>query len=443
MRKIWVPLSLLLLVLSVCTWQHRESFGQPLHYTITQKEKRYQLKGMLQTREDIDRLKAEFAAYGKILDTRDAAYNALLEPRGSLPLLKKILPLFVTHYHQGSIQYRDGVLHLAGTVEDESYQREMDALLRQASLPVKNDTAIVNPPKISFVLSQKRKKQYVLRGEFSSSAQKSRLLALFDAHKCKIEPVSGEINPDLTDKADILKKLEAFVPFFVSKVREGKMVYTEGKLSVYGKVISKKEIETIEHYLSTLGIETQNAVLPDIKAIRGKKAKRRAKKLVKVLRQQRAKKEQIKQAEKEVSQDIVAMMDAKAGKPTKIASDNTKVRQNLRTLFETEIIEFNTAQTTLTPLGLGTVSKIAVILKAYPDVKIEIAGHTDSDGDDAFNMLLSQGRVNNVKRALMKEGIEKSRIKAVGYGETKPLVPNTSRENKQKNRRVEIIVIGE
>jgi len=58
-------------------------------------------------------------------------------------------------------------------------------------------------------------------------------------------------------------------------------------------------------------------------------------------------------------------------------------------------------------------------------------------------MLLSQGRVNNVKRALMQEGIDKDRIKAVGYGETKPLVPNTTEENKQKNRRVEIIVVGE
>ena len=58
-------------------------------------------------------------------------------------------------------------------------------------------------------------------------------------------------------------------------------------------------------------------------------------------------------------------------------------------------------------------------------------------------MLLSQGRVNNVKRALMQEGIDRNRIKAVGYGETRPLLPNTTRENKQKNRRVEIIVIGE
>ncbi len=443
MRKIWVPLSLLLLLLLTCAWQHRDSFGQPLQYTITQDEGRYQLKGMLHTREAIERLKARFAAYGKVLDTKETQCNALLEPRGSLTLVEKMIPLFVAHYHKGSITYRNAELRLDGTVENETYQREMDALLGQTSLPVKNKTVIVKPPWISFTLSQKRKKQYTLEGEFSSTSQKSRLVTLFRNRKCKIDAIPGGINPDLTDKADILKKLEAFVPFFISKVREGKMVYAEGKLSVYGKVISKKEIETIERYLSTLGIETQNAVLPDIKAIRGKKAKRRAKKLVKVLRQQRAKKAQIKQAEQEVSKDIVAMMDAKAGKPTKIASDNTKVRQNLRTLFETEIIEFNTAQTTLTPLGLGTVSKIAVILKAYPDVKIEIAGHTDSDGDDAFNMLLSQGRVNNVKRALMKEGIDKSRIRAVGYGETKPLLPNTTRKNKQKNRRVEIIVLGE
>jgi len=443
MRNIWIPLSLLLLLLFACTWKYGDSFGQPPHYTIIQKTDRYDLEGVLHSQEAINRLKTEFADYGAILDTKEAKTNALLEPRGSLMLVEKIIPAFVSHYHKGSIRYQDARLVLSGNVENEVQQRETESLLVQSSIPVKNRTMVVKLPEISFIITQQKRRHYVLEGDFSSTAQKNKLIALFQTQKCTLKAVSEEIDPQLKNKDKIIDKLEAFIPFFISRIYGGKIIYQRGKLSIGGKVMHKKEIERVETYLSKLGIETQNGLVLNIRAIKGKKAKRKAKKLLKALQKQRAKKEEVKKAQQEVSKDIVAMMDAKRGKESKSLSDNTKVRKNLRTLFETEIIKFNTAQTTLTPLGLGTVSKIAVILKAYPTVKIEIAGHTDSDGDDAFNMLLSQGRVNNVKRALMKEGITKERIKAVGYGETKPLLPNTNRKNKEKNRRVEIIVIGE
>ena len=443
MRNIWIPLSLLLLLLFTCTWRYGDSFGQPLHYTITQKTDRYYLEGVLHSQEAINRLKTKFAGHGAILDTKKAKTNALLEPRGSLVLVEKIIPAFVSYYHKGNIRYQDTHLVLSGNVENEVQQRETESLLVQRKIPVKNRTMVVKLPEISFMITQQKGRHYVLEGDFSSVVQKSQLITLFQAQKCTLKVVSEEINPQLKNRDKIIGKLEAFIPFFFSKIYDGKIIYQKGKLSIDGKVMHKKEIEHVETYLSKIAIETQNSLVLNIRAIKGKKAKRKAKKLLKALQKQRAKKEEIKRAQQEVSKDIVAMMDARRGKETKSLSDNTNVRKNLRTLFETEIIKFNTAQTTLTPLGLGTVSKITVILKAYPTVKIEIAGHTDSDGDDAFNMLLSQGRVNNVKRALMKEGIVKERIQAVGYGETEPLLPNTNSKNKQKNRRVEIIVIGE
>ena len=86
---------------------------------------------------------------------------------------------------------------------------------------------------------------------------------------------------------------------------------------------------------------------------------------------------------------------------------------------------------------------MAHILKQYPNIKIEIAGHTDSDGSESFNQKLSQSRVETVKGRLISRGVNANRLTAKGYGETKPLVPNTTDENKQKNRRVEIIILGE
>ena len=83
---------------------------------------------------------------------------------------------------------------------------------------------------------------------------------------------------------------------------------------------------------------------------------------------------------------------------------------------------------------------IADVLKENPDVRIKIVGHTDSDGDNAKNLDLSQRRAKSVMNELVKVfGIDASRIETDGMGETKPVAPNDTPVNKALNRRVEFI----
>ena len=83
------------------------------------------------------------------------------------------------------------------------------------------------------------------------------------------------------------------------------------------------------------------------------------------------------------------------------------------------------------------IAKIANILKAYPDKNLELEGHTDSKGTDAYNIKLSKQRAESVKKYLIEKfGIEESRISAVGYGESMPIATNDSEEGRQNNRRV-------
>jgi len=112
-------------------------------------------------------------------------------------------------------------------------------------------------------------------------------------------------------------------------------------------------------------------------------------------------------------------------------------------LLKNQEIKFRYGSDKLKRSGKRTVDSISTILKKYPTVRIEIAGYTDSVGSDEYNMKLSQARVDTVKNRLVKDGIEESRMKSVGYGEANPLYPNTTRKNRRKNRRVEINVIGE
>ncbi|MDP2268490.1 MAG: OmpA family protein, partial [Deltaproteobacteria bacterium] len=84
------------------------------------------------------------------------------------------------------------------------------------------------------------------------------------------------------------------------------------------------------------------------------------------------------------------------------------------------------------------IGKLADVMKKYPDLKITIEGHTDNVGVSTYNEKLSQRRADAVKNYLATRfGIESSRLNAKGYGLTRPIVSNATKEGRQKNRRVE------
>lgn len=90
--------------------------------------------------------------------------------------------------------------------------------------------------------------------------------------------------------------------------------------------------------------------------------------------------------------------------------------------------------------SFGTMKSIADVLKENPDVRVKIIGHTDSDGDNAKNLDLSQRRAKSVMNELVKVfGIDASRLETDGMGETKPVAPNDTPVNKALNRRVEFV----
>jgi outer membrane protein OmpA-like peptidoglycan-associated protein len=87
--------------------------------------------------------------------------------------------------------------------------------------------------------------------------------------------------------------------------------------------------------------------------------------------------------------------------------------------------------------------KLADLLKKNPTVKIEISGHTDNKGDKKYNLTLSQKRAESVVNYLMQKGIVAARLVAKGYGDTMPIAPNDTEENKakKKNKAKKICVI--
>jgi len=93
------------------------------------------------------------------------------------------------------------------------------------------------------------------------------------------------------------------------------------------------------------------------------------------------------------------------------------------------------------PLSYDGIQNLLVMMQNSATMKVEIGGHTDSYGDDAYNNYLSKQRAEVVKKYLVKAGIEEQRITAIGYGKSKPIASNASRETRKLNRRTEFVVV--
>ncbi len=104
-------------------------------------------------------------------------------------------------------------------------------------------------------------------------------------------------------------------------------------------------------------------------------------------------------------------------------------------------IRFDTGKSTLKPESMGPINEIYNLLTNNPGLKFSVEGHTDSQGDDSFNMKLSQERAQAVMNRLIEMGISSDRLTARGWGESKPITDNGSPEGMANNRRVEFVKI--
>ena len=119
-----------------------------------------------------------------------------------------------------------------------------------------------------------------------------------------------------------------------------------------------------------------------------------------------------------------------------------EVKPSVTKIFEKALqgIQFESSKDVIKPVSFPVLDQIVQVMKENPDYLLEIGGHSDNSGNPESNLLLSQQRANSVKNYLVNKGVSENRITAKGFGDTRPLVPNTTAANKAKNRRVEFVV---
>ena len=130
---------------------------------------------------------------------------------------------------------------------------------------------------------------------------------------------------------------------------------------------------------------------------------------------------------------------APAPEPTRAASDCSA---ELNRIAGSGVILFETASAKIDKSSYETLDTLADVAKSCQQVTITVEGHTDDRGSAAFNQRLSEQRAASVAAYLQGAGLSSSSVEAVGYGESRPKVPNDSRANRAKNRRIEFSAKG-
>jgi outer membrane protein OmpA-like peptidoglycan-associated protein len=164
------------------------------------------------------------------------------------------------------------------------------------------------------------------------------------------------------------------------------------------------------------------------------------------------------EAERTRAEAAAAEAQARAAAANKSASDANAVREKLRSQLNSVLatsesarglivnmsdVLFDTGKYTLKTETQISLAKVSGILQAYPGLKLQVEGYTDSVGGDEYNQKLSENRSDAVRNFLLTQGVQEANITAMGYGKAKPVADNATAQGRAQNRRVQLVVSGD
>jgi outer membrane protein OmpA-like peptidoglycan-associated protein len=163
-------------------------------------------------------------------------------------------------------------------------------------------------------------------------------------------------------------------------------------------------------------------------------------------------------AERARAEAAAAQAQAQAAVANKSADSAREARERLRAQLNSVLatsetarglivnmsdVLFDTAKYTLKPATQISLAKVSGILQAYPGLKLQVEGYTDSTGSPEFNQKLSENRAGAVRDFLVTQGVSADNIVATGYGMAKPVADNNTAQGRALNRRVQLVVSGD
>ncbi|RBP32581.1 outer membrane protein OmpA-like peptidoglycan-associated protein [Marinobacter pelagius] len=227
-----------------------------------------------------------------------------------------------------------------------------------------------------------------------------------------------------------------------AKIEEARMIYNEIEEDPYVARSGSSQLRSARTELD----RAQALLEDDEDLVRVEHAAYLAKRHAEIAEQQglRAElEEEISSAEKR-RQDIMLQLksnEAEALRAQMEALQAEKTERGMVLTLGDVLFDLNKAD--LKPAGMRTVQRLSDFMLQYEDRRVRVEGYTDSTGSESYNQDLSERRAMAVRDALMAEGVARSRVEVMGYGEAYPVASNDTSAGRQQNRRVEIVISDE
>jgi outer membrane protein OmpA-like peptidoglycan-associated protein len=162
---------------------------------------------------------------------------------------------------------------------------------------------------------------------------------------------------------------------------------------------------------------------------------------VAMIKVEEAKKNELKNTKIEEPDSLSSRVEAKPETDTKKTVLIKEEEVKIGAKFTLDHILFERASAQLLPESFEELDEVVELMKKHPKMRIELRGHTDSTGLHVHNVKLSRMRANSCKQYIVSKGISENRIKVTAYGGLEPVADNSTQEGRQKNRRVEMVVV--
>jgi outer membrane protein OmpA-like peptidoglycan-associated protein len=421
--------------------------------------------------------------------------NSELSPKeGVIELTRQLLLPFTQKYKNGSITYADETITIEGVVESQEDKNAIDTLLANTTIASQDNTRVVQSEPTAQELQAQQEAQEAKvkaaqeakQAQEEKAAQEAKAMAEQEAKQAEeakamvaqtpatkedidfkfvkegdnleltgnfatkgnVETLQAtmvginfnnqsNINSERSPKEGVIDLTQQLLLPFTQKYKNGSITYADETITIEGVVESQEDKDEIAAILANATIASQDNT-------RVVQPEPTVEELALIQAQQEAQEAKAEQEAKQ-AQEVRSVQEVRTIQETKALQEERRNAfvQELRDLIAIEPINFEFNKARLTPKSLKTIKRVVELLNKYPEINIEIAGHTDSYGNDEQNLILSQRRVDAVKNKLIELNIDSNRLRAVGYGESQPLVSNDTKENRLINRRVEFRIIGE
>lgn len=259
-----------------------------------------------------------------------------------------------------------------------------------------------------------------MNGVFSNQSDADKIADLLDINKEGDYKFEDKVMIDENLLTELTKLIPPFKDFFSD---DSKIIVVNNEVILKGQLKDANYKELLNTIISRMNIDVKNELSDEIKV------------------ENIALNNEEQKIEEKIETNVVE--EVVESKVVDVKLQIEELQSKINNLLQQRKITFERRSTELTTDSKSVVEDIAKILNEYSTFNLEVAGHTDSRGNDDLNKKISQDRANSVKKLLISFGVNENRIKAVGYGEEFPIAKDDENGLSEINRRVEFNILGE